>query len=316
MNEPLKPGDTIEVQISPFGNFANLKTDPRYPGWSEPVEQICDREAFEDIVRNFKPEVLVDVDHVSEEGGSTKAAAWVQSLRVDANLGLMGVFKLTELGADLLNGREYRFLSPAWILNDQNAKASRPTFLTSIAITNKPNLPVRPLVNLAPGMSNPNNNGGSTPPQPKRSIMLEQLKTLLGLAPEADDAAVLAAVKAQKDALDTATAAAINAEAEAAANTHNVPAKNREAFVKAYAQNPEAVKAALNSIGTIKTTAEPIAPPARVTNSAAAKPPPPVALNRLQEYDAMPPGRDKRAFLAKNAAEINRLRVEAKKAEG
>ena len=38
-------------------------------------------------------------------------------------------------------------------------------------------------------------------------------------------------------------------------------------------------------------------------------------LNRLQEYEAMADGPAKRVFLKNNAAEINRLRVEAKKSE-
>jgi len=297
----LKPGGAHEVQIAPFGTFENVD------GEGNPVSQVCDRAAFENVVKNFSGEVLFDVDHAAELGGSTKAAAWIQSLRVDPKLGLMGTIKLTDAGAQLVNGREYRFLSPAWTCDGNG----RPDRLVSVALTNKPNLPVRPVLNRAPDDINPKPREQDAPAT-KGAPTMEQLKTLLGLPPEATEEQITAAVKALQDAVAAADAAALNAEAEAAATKHAPLIANRADFVKAYVLNKDA---ALGIIGALKPAS--MTPP-RVTNAVAAQPPASLAaplLNALETYEKMPPGAEKRKFLNANAAEINKLRVE-RKAEG
>ena len=61
MNKELKAGDVIEsVQIAPFGEYKNYTTEGRE------VTQICDKAAFETIVKNFNKELIVDVEHKSE----------------------------------------------------------------------------------------------------------------------------------------------------------------------------------------------------------------------------------------------------------
>ena len=47
-------------------------------------------EAFQHLLENFSGgEVPVDFDHAGEEGGSTRAGAWVERLWVDDSKGLM-----------------------------------------------------------------------------------------------------------------------------------------------------------------------------------------------------------------------------------
>ena len=65
------------------------------------------------------------------------------ALRSDPGLGPVGVFRLTEAGAEAVNSREYRFVSVCWFLGDDG----RPFKLDSVALTNRPNLPVRPVLN-------------------------------------------------------------------------------------------------------------------------------------------------------------------------
>ena len=129
MNKDLKAGDTIEsVQIAPFGEYKNRTTDGRE------VTQICDKEAFQNIVKNFDKELIVDVEHRSELTDDSEAAGWLSNVRVDDTRGLVGDIKVSAKGAELLNGLNYRFGSPAFILDE----VDRPERLLSFALTNRP----------------------------------------------------------------------------------------------------------------------------------------------------------------------------------
>ena len=301
LSKDLKTGDTLEVQLSPFGEFKNTTEDAN----GKPVEitQVCDREAFDAVVANFTGEVLMDADHESETGGSTRAVAWVQSVRVDASLGLMGTIKVTEEGARLLNGREYRFLSPAFNMQDPFAPTSRPASLSSVALTNKPNLPVRPVLNRAPVINQQPGAHGVPAPPTKGATMLELIIAALGLPADTDEAAAVEAVKQLKAAADTAAAATLNAEAEAAADAQGANLANRAAFVEAYKKNPESAKAVLNAFTRPANTPPP------VTNAATAKRPPSFAsrtpATAHDTWAAMPEGKAKDDYFFANVTAIN-----------
>jgi phage I-like protein len=129
MNKELKAGDVIEsVQIAPFGEYKNYTTEGRE------VTQICDKAAFETIVKNFNKELIVDVEHKSELTDDSEAAGWLSNLKVDDVRGLVGDIKVSAKGAELLNGLNYRFGSPAFILDE----VDRPEKLLSFALTNRP----------------------------------------------------------------------------------------------------------------------------------------------------------------------------------
>lgn len=142
MNKELKAGDLIpNVQITPYGDYKNVTTSGRE------VVQHCDKEAFDKIVEAFDKELIVDVDHQSELTDNTEAAGWITTVRVDEEKGLVGDIKVSELGAKLLNGLNYRFGSPAFILDEDD----RPVKLTSFALTNRPALTdIDPVYNQAP----------------------------------------------------------------------------------------------------------------------------------------------------------------------
>jgi phage I-like protein len=129
MNKELKAGDTIEsVQIAPFGEYKNYTTEGRE------VVHICDKAAFENIVKNFDKELIVDVEHKSELTDDSEAAGWLSNLKVDEVRGLVGDIKVSAKGAELLNGLNYRFGSPAFVLDE----VDRPERLLSFALTNRP----------------------------------------------------------------------------------------------------------------------------------------------------------------------------------
>ena len=224
--ETVAAGDELEVQLSPFGDFPGILEGQR-------VIQTCDRAAFERLLANFSGEVLVDFEHKAEQGGDTEAAAWVQALRVDPEQGLIATFRFTDIGAEAVANRRLRFLSPVWELDDDG----RPERLVSVGLTNKPNLPVRPILNRAPGDSDVE--------EQKESQMKEQLIAALGLAPEATDDDVVAAVAALKQRCDEQEAAALNAEAEQVAEENKDRIANKAAFKALYVKNREAAKAML-----------------------------------------------------------------------
>ena len=144
-----QPDAPVKVQLSPFGEFT-LHDGGAMNG----KVQHCTREAFEALVANWKAtgshDVRVDVDHASASGGSTEAAAWAKNLRVEDD-GLCADFELTPRGRELVEGRSYRFVSPGWTLSKDGTPIAR----CSVALTNRPNLPVKPMVTASADLTTP-----------------------------------------------------------------------------------------------------------------------------------------------------------------
>ena len=144
----ISDGDVIEnVHISPIGNFNGSDSE------GNPVPETIDRESLEALAEklNAGDEVLFDADHQSTragEGRNTRAAGWFSKFFVDPVKGLFGKLKLTKWGKELISGREYRYVSPTFGL-DENGK---PVELYSIAATNTPAFAgaISPILNQAP----------------------------------------------------------------------------------------------------------------------------------------------------------------------
>ena len=147
MPEGLKAevGKPLVINLAPPGEYPQTVDDPEADGGSREVKQILDEKAIDTLIENFKDKVLVDADHSSETSTNTKAMAWVTRLFKDPEKGLMAEIEPTTIGAENINGRVYRFVSGAWTLDDDG----RPLKLVSIGLTNKPNLPVAPMLNSA-----------------------------------------------------------------------------------------------------------------------------------------------------------------------
>lgn len=201
--ETVQPGETLPaVQLCPFGNF---------PG--EKSMQVCDRAAFEQLIADWRAngakEILMDFEHQSEVeriDSDTRAAAWISNLAIDDERGLVGDVKFTDQGAEAVSNRRLRFLSCTWYTDKQG----RPMKMTTVALTNKPNIPVAPILNKGPvqGVKNVEGKKGS-------EMDIEKLKQALGLPAEATEEQVLAAIKEGQDA--KAKAAELQAKAEKAA---------------------------------------------------------------------------------------------------
>ena len=289
----VKGGEEIDVLVSPLGTF------PHPDG-----EQLCTRDAFDALVAKWeadgKPEILVDFDHASETGGPTEAAAWATALRSDED-GLHATFRMTDKGAEALSATRYRYLSPAWYVDEDG----RPTELSTIALTNRPNLPVPRLLNRKPDaapapaqnaeageahLPDPAGAGeGNTPDEGitsnKENPSMDKIRELLGLAAEATDEEVLAAVdalRAERDQLRSekeqmeaaAKEAALDADADKFVEEQGDKIADRDACKNAYKRDPEGTRALFNAIRIPAKPAEPVdGKPARVVDVNAAKKP-------------------------------------------
>jgi hypothetical protein len=148
-------GKPITIQLAPEGCYPQVVDDDQAEGGQREVVQVLDAQAMRTLVENFekakseaeakgqKYGVLVDADHSSETSTNTAAMGWVTKLFVDPEKGLMAEIDPTSEGVEKINGKVYRFVSGAWTLDDDN----RPVELVSIGLTNKPNLPVAPMIN-------------------------------------------------------------------------------------------------------------------------------------------------------------------------
>lgn len=130
-----------------------------------------------------------DVPALAADYPDKKAYAWVQNVVADQS-GLALQVKWSDAGEKLLANGHYRFISPYWNVEPipspkPNASFDwvRPVELVSVGLTNMPN------IRAIPALSNDSNNNG------KDSAMKEHLLKILGLANDATDDQIAAAVK-------------------------------------------------------------------------------------------------------------------------
>lgn len=177
-------------QVVPMGKFPHPSGD-----------QIIDATACDAIVNRFKVDaaatnfggILLDYDHFSlDTDKPSEAAGWIMDLQNRAD-GVYAQIRWAGDGEAKVKSGAYRYVSPVWNRSDCVAvgNALRPMRLSSVALTNDPNIKViKPLSNRsaepAPadsGKATPGSTGG------KESIMdyKAELLALLGLPAEATD---------------------------------------------------------------------------------------------------------------------------------
>ena len=254
----------IRVQLSPFGDFPVRDGGPR----SGEVQR-CSRGSFDALVANWiadgRPDILVDTDHESATGGRTAAAAWAKNLRVEDD-GLVCDFELTPEGEALVLGKVYRYVSPAWTLSGFGT----PLRLRSVALTNRPNLPVREV-------GNSRQEGGP-------GMDFAKIAAALGLGAEATEEEIIGAIGALRKEAAAAAEARAGEFAANAVKAGRAPESALNALRAAHLENAEAAerllealaprvpdKPALNSLG--KTPEEPAPAPADPRAEMAALPP-------------------------------------------
>ena len=129
--------------ITPLGEFVGSSTD------GKPTKEIIDEESIIQMARQTE-ELLLDRDHASmrsQDERNTKAYGWISGLKAIVGLGdmdgLYGTIKWTPDGIELVKERAYRFLSPVFEL-DGDGRAVK---LVNVALTNRPALPLPPIIN-------------------------------------------------------------------------------------------------------------------------------------------------------------------------
>ena len=129
--------------ITPLGEFVGSSTD------GKPTKEIIDEESIIQMARQTE-ELLLDRDHASmrsQDERNTKAYGWISGLKALVGLGdmdgLYGTIKWTPDGIELVKERAYRFLSPVFEL-DGDGRAVK---LVNVALTNRPALPLPPIIN-------------------------------------------------------------------------------------------------------------------------------------------------------------------------
>ena len=277
----VQPGEIIEnVQICPVGDFPNGDH-----------QQHCTVEALQNVVKDWEQhgskEILVDFEHQSESSercSDTSAAAWVSNVRVDPERGLVGDFKLTDVGAEAVSNRRLRFLSVSWFVNKETHEPIR---ITSIALTNKPNIPVAPVLNKEqPDTANV---------EEKENPNMDKIKEALGLAPEATEEDVLNAIAAMVKKNKDAEEAALEKEAEDFAE-QNSKKCNKEVLKAQYLANKDVAKALVAGI--------PDAPAAQQLLNKGAVTAPAAKDDLVKELNRLPAGAERIRFVTEHAAEF------------
>lgn len=299
MNKELKAGDVIEgVQLAPLGNYPAITTG------GKKVDQVCDRQAYDQVAKVFNEEgreIQVDFDHKSEVSDETVAAGWIVKVWPDDTRGLLGDIKVSGKGAKALNELDYRFASAAFELADDG----RPQKLLSLALTNRPNMEdIEKVYNSKGGQEVL---GANTDEETNMTL---EIKQALGLPEDATDAVVLNGVQTLnaklKEYVDRERAA------EAAAAVDGLPDACREELKKLYADNPEAAKVVINSVKAAfkeaeekeKANAKPeVEAPETVCNSKEAQKPALDSKAAWAAYNSLPQAQ-KLAFAKEHKAEL------------
>lgn len=144
-----------------------------------------------------------DVPEFANEYLDKKAYGWIMDIeaRVD---GVYLKMKWSAAGEELVANAHYKWFSPYWgceqIAVENNVPILRPIRLASIGLTNYPN--ITGLMPMA------NETDVETNPQQKETEMLDKIRKLLGLANDAAEEPVIAAITTLKSERDAAKAEA------------------------------------------------------------------------------------------------------------
>ena len=140
-------GSVEDVMVSRVGQYFGSNQE------GEPVLQTVDAESLQAIADELNAsgeELLCDVDHAASRRGldrDTHAAGWFSRFVVDPIKGLFAKLRLTKRGRELVEGRDYRFLSPSFMLGEDG----KPKALTSCSLTNTPAMyDIDPILNQKP----------------------------------------------------------------------------------------------------------------------------------------------------------------------
>ncbi|MBX3736733.1 MAG: hypothetical protein KF715_08595 [Candidatus Didemnitutus sp.] len=167
-------------------------------GTEVPVTQVIDRQAADVVLSAFRAQaakpnfggVLVDVDHFSlDPSKESKAAAWIEELQPrDDGVWFKG--RITNSGRPLLEGGDYRFISPVFEFPRRAYRTGervRPIGLHSAGLTNDPRI--------KGGVPLSNRDGNPAGATEQNKTTMKEVNKLLGLAEDASEGSAVAAIQ-------------------------------------------------------------------------------------------------------------------------
>lgn len=242
----------VRLHILPPSGFKARAKDSR--SW---ITFIYDAEQLLSDFAAQARELPIDYDHQSlsaaEKAGPVPAAGWIGGLDFDTSGGYARVASFTPRAAEALLAAEYRDVSPVFRTLWESETVARIVGIDSVALTNDPALVLHQMsrdagddeaadVEVAAAASAADN--AAAPERLATSTeaastaadadtqMLEQLKTLLGLAADATAEAALSAIESLKSNAAARAEIAAAAGAEATADAPAIVAAARAGFVE------------------------------------------------------------------------------------
>ena len=147
ISDTIDNGEIENVHLVPIGDYKGSDKD------GNPIDEHITKESLDQIADklNSGDDVLCDIDHQSCKPGverDSKAAGWFHKFVVDPVKGLFASLKLTKMGREIVENREYRYTSPVFTL-DENGN---PNDIHSVALTNVPAFKkyISPIINSEP----------------------------------------------------------------------------------------------------------------------------------------------------------------------
>ncbi len=169
-------GAPAEFQVLPAGK---IEIDGDAPIF-------LDEAAAAEVIAAYKArgnDMVVDYEHQTLSDVQAPAAGWIKDLIWKGVEGLWAVCEWTDKAKAYLENREYRYFSPVVLAGSEDGRIRR---LINVALTNSPKMNhLQPIV--AKWAATQTNDR-------KEEIMIEKLKTLLGLAADAAEAKIEEAV--------------------------------------------------------------------------------------------------------------------------
>jgi len=154
---------------------------------------VWDTTAQRDVLNEYTRrgvDIALDWEHATQHraanGEEAPAAGWIDTLEL-RNGALMGRVQWTPRGREQVQNREYRYVSPVFDYIPDSKRIAR---MVSVGLTNTPNLRLSAL-------------NQEESPMPRSSELAAGI-AVLGLKPDADDAAIATAINTLKTELVTA----------------------------------------------------------------------------------------------------------------
>jgi len=149
-----------------------------------------DTESLAEMVKAFTErgtDLVIDYEHQSLKGVQAPAAGWIKDLETRED-GLWALVEWTEQAQEYLTRREYRYFSPVLRLDPDTR---RPQELMNVALTNVPAIRgINPLVAKWGGEAQKphlHSDASGVEACKERDGLMTDLKSKLGLAPEAEE---------------------------------------------------------------------------------------------------------------------------------